>query len=142
MHATLVRRRGDGPLRSPRSPDLSLTAPMGSRATITPSVRAASPELARRQGRWIATLEPWLGLGYSAAGLGRFLARAARAGQVLVIDGHTARARPAGVMVLQPNVLLGSFVSLLAVRPDVARQGLGRALLAAAEARTFSDRRW
>jgi ribosomal protein S18 acetylase RimI-like enzyme len=34
--------------------------------------------------------------------------------------------------VLQPEVLLGRFISLLAVRPEAAGQGVGRALVEAA----------
>jgi ribosomal protein S18 acetylase RimI-like enzyme len=107
---------------------------------VTLAVRRASAPLARAQGRWIAAIEPWRGLGYSGAGLGRFLARAAGASQAWV--AISARRRPLGVMVLQPGVLLGSFVALLAVRPEAAGQGVGRALVAEAESEAFAARRW
>jgi len=45
------------------------------------------------------------------------------------------------VVAMQEGVLLGNFVSLLAVRAEAARQGIGRALMAAVEART-PPRRW
>jgi ribosomal protein S18 acetylase RimI-like enzyme len=112
---------------------------------VTATIRVPSPERAVRQGRWIAEMQPWLGMGFSAAALGRFLGRAARAGEMLVAetDAGTGARRPiAGVLVLQPNVLLGSFVALLAVRPRAAGRGLGSLLVAEAEARTFAARRW
>jgi ribosomal protein S18 acetylase RimI-like enzyme len=115
--------------------------------TGTATIRAPSPERAARQGRWIAEIEPWQGMGFSAAALGRFLGRAARAGEVLVAEadtgaGTSARRAITGVLVLQPNVLLGSFVALLAVRPRAAGRGVGSLLVAEAEARTFAARRW
>ena len=108
----------------------------GRAAIVIGPAKAAA---ARRQAPWIAKLEPWRDLGYEAAALGRFLGRAATAGQVLVAR-HDARTQPLGVLVLQPGVLLGDFVSLLAVRPEAAGRGIGRALMAHAEA--FMDRRW
>lgn len=101
----------------------------------------SSVAVAGRQGGWIAALDPWRGLGYSGVGLGRFLRGAAAAGQLLsaTLDG---RPQPAGVLVLQPGVLLGNFVALLAVRPEAAGRGVGRALMARAEASTAVDRRW
>ena len=107
----------------------------------TTSVRAASPALAAAQGRWVAAMEPWKGLDYSAAGLGRFLRATARSGHVLVAAGGS-RGRVAGVLAMTPGFLLGSFISLLAVRPESAGQGVGRALIAQAEADTFAKRRW
>src|SRR6185369_14188754 len=106
------------------------------------TVRRASPALAGRQGRWLAAMEPWRGMGYGAAGLGRFLARSARARQAWVASAGGPRAPALGVMVLQPGVLLGGFVALLAVRPEAAGRGIGRALMAKAEAETFAERRW
>jgi ribosomal protein S18 acetylase RimI-like enzyme len=104
-------------------------------------VRPASVAVAGRQGSWIASIEPWLSLGYGVKALSIFLRRAAAGGQVLVASAPSAR-KPLGVLVLQPGVLLGDFVALLAVRPDVAGQGIGRALMAHAESRTFVARRW
>ena len=86
-------------------------------------------------------MEPWRGLGFAAKVLSTFLRREAHAKQVWV----AVQGRPTavvGVIVLQPGVLLGRFVALLAVRPDVAGNGIGRALMTAAEHRTFGDRRW
>jgi ribosomal protein S18 acetylase RimI-like enzyme len=104
-------------------------------------IRSASVALAGRQGAWIAGIEPWRSLGYSGADLSRFLRRAATARQVWVAAA-TRSGSPLGVLVLQPGVLLGDFVALLAVRPEAAGQGIGRALIAHAESRTFVDRRW
>jgi len=107
-------------------------------------IRAATAALAGRQGLWVAAMEPWKSLGYDGRGLSRFLRRVAVGGGVLVaLDAASPgrRARVAGVLALQEGVLLGNFVSLLAIRPEAAGRGLGRALMAAAEART-SPRRW
>ena len=86
-------------------------------------------------------MEPWMSLGYSDKTLSGFLRRAAAGGQVLFARAPGAR-RPLGVLVLQPGVLLGDFVALLAVRPDVAGQGVGRVLMEHADSRTFGVRRW
>jgi ribosomal protein S18 acetylase RimI-like enzyme len=99
-------------------------------------VRKADPALARRQARWIAAIDPWRSLGYQAAALGRWLARSARAGQVQVAGEGEA------VIVVQPDVLLGSFIALLAVRPEAAGQGLGRALVEHVARQTWKRRRW
>jgi ribosomal protein S18 acetylase RimI-like enzyme len=104
-------------------------------------IRRASATTAARQGEWIAAIEPWRGLGYRRDKLGGFLRRAARAGQVWVASPG-ARGRPSGVLVLQPGVLLGNFVALLAVRPDAAGKGIGRALVSRAESETFDKSRW
>jgi ribosomal protein S18 acetylase RimI-like enzyme len=101
-------------------------------------IRKASPAQARRQADWIAGIEPWRGLGYRAPALARWLARVARRGWVRVaVEGDVVIA----VMVLQPEFLLGSYISLLAVRPDAQGRGAGRALVAAA-ARLERGRRW
>jgi ribosomal protein S18 acetylase RimI-like enzyme len=101
--------------------------------------RKAEPAAARRQASWIVTLEPWRSLGYQAAPLGRWLARSARAGRVTV----AVEARAAvGIVVVQPEVLLGDFIALLAVRPEAAGQGIGRALVETVARRTFARRPW
>jgi ribosomal protein S18 acetylase RimI-like enzyme len=104
-------------------------------------VRRAPATTAARQGDWIAAIEPWRGLGYRADALGRYLRRAGRAGQVWIATPG-ARGRPLGILVLQPGVLLGNFVALLAVRPEVARTGIGGALMSRAESETFGKSRW
>lgn len=43
---------------------------------------------------------------------------------------------------MQPGVLLGDFIALLAVRSEEAGRGVGRALMEWAAAKTFVDRRW
>ncbi len=81
---------------------------------------------ARRQAGWIAALEPWHSLGYRADALARWLGRMGRMGRVLVaVRGKEVQ----GIAVVQPEVLLGQFISLLAVRPEAAGQGMGRALV-------------
>jgi ribosomal protein S18 acetylase RimI-like enzyme len=115
------------------------------------AVSEASPALAGRQGAWIARMEPWVSLGYGAAGLSRFLRRSALAGGVWVArDGHRRDGGPSrdrggpvlGVLSLQEGVLLGNFVALLAVRPEEGGRGIGRALMAHVEAKTARKRRW
>lgn len=105
------------------------------------AIRPASAAVAGRQGTWIAAMEPWRGLGYNGAGLGRFLRRAAGSGQVWVASARE-RGPVLGLSVLQPGVLLGNFVALLAVRPESAGIGIGRALMARVEAETFRGRGW
>jgi ribosomal protein S18 acetylase RimI-like enzyme len=84
-------------------------------------------------------MEPWRSLGYTAPGLGRWLRRVARRGWVRVAaEAGEVRA----VVVVQPDVLLGAFVSLLAVRSDQAGQGLGRRLVEDVARRVFRRQRW
>jgi GNAT superfamily N-acetyltransferase len=101
-------------------------------------VRRAEPAEARKQARWIVAIEPWRSLGYSEKGLGRWLGRCARDGRVWVGLGREVEA----IVVVQPDVLLGDFIALLAVRPEAAGGGRGRALVQSVEARTFRRRRW
>ena len=100
-----------------------------------------TPALARAQASWIAGIEPWRGLGYRADALGRYLGRKARARAVWIAQA-TARSAPLAIAVVDDGVLLGSFVALLAVRPEASGQGLGRALVDHLAARTFTARRW
>jgi ribosomal protein S18 acetylase RimI-like enzyme len=104
-------------------------------------VGAASAALAAQQATWVARLEPWRSLGYRTDGLERFLRRTGAEKGVLVAR-QGSRGRVVGVLAMQEGVLLGNFVSLLAVRADAAGRGIGRALVAAAEARTAEARRW
>jgi ribosomal protein S18 acetylase RimI-like enzyme len=95
--------------------------------------------MAFRQAEWIVSMEPWLSLGYQRAGLARYLRRMARAKQVLVAeDGGNAL----GIIVYQPDFLLGRFIALLAVRSEAAGHGIGRALVLRIEQETFKTRRW
>ena len=104
-------------------------------------IAKASPALAAGQASWIADMEPWRGLGYRAPALRSYLRRTAGAGDVFVARQRVGGS-VLGVVVVQPGVLLGNFVSLLAVRPSAAGQGLGRSLMAYVESRTFETRRW
>src|SRR4051812_41594452 len=67
-------------------------------------VRPAEPALAQRQARWIVQIDPWRAMGYQAAPLGRWLSRSAKAKQVMVAGDP-----PSGLVVVQPDVLLGDF---------------------------------
>jgi ribosomal protein S18 acetylase RimI-like enzyme len=104
-------------------------------------IERAGAAAARAQARWIAAIEPWRGLGYRAAPLGRWLGRMAGEHQVWI-----ARARPRGpvqgIAVVQDGFLLGAFVALLAVPPAHAGRGVGRALMDHIEAEAFAHRRW
>ncbi len=104
-------------------------------------ISLATPAVARAQAAWIAAMEPWRGLGYSAAGLGRYLARKARARGVLVTRPGP-RAAPVAVAVVDDGVLLGGFIALLAVKADAAGQGVGAALVADVRRRVGRKRRW
>jgi ribosomal protein S18 acetylase RimI-like enzyme len=102
-------------------------------------IRTLEPALAARQSTWIVHLEPWRSLGYAGRPLGRYLRRMAGAGQVLAaVDGGAVL----GVVAWQPDFLLGRFVSLLAVRPEAAGRGVGRALMARVEKLAFARKRW
>ena len=69
----------------------------------------------------------------------RWLLRRARAGCVLAAVHQRAIL---GIMVFQPDFLLGTFIALLAVRPQAAGQGVGRALVEQVARATFAHRRW
>ncbi|HEY0706607.1 MAG TPA: N-acetyltransferase [Polyangia bacterium] len=95
-------------------------------------VRFLSPTEAGRQATWLVAEEPWRGLGYREAPLGRWLARKARGKQVrAAIEARGI----VGLLVVQPEVLLGDFIALLAVKPAAAGRGIGRALIDDALAR-------
>ena len=102
-------------------------------------IRRPESSLAAGQSEWIVAMEPWRSLGYSGANLGRYLRRMARAKQVLVAED---KGSVLGLLVYQPNFLLGNFIALLAVRAEAAGQGIGRALVDRIEAQTFKTRRW
>lgn len=101
----------------------------------------ATPALARAQSTWIVEIEPWAGLGYEAAPLGRYLGRMAREREVWIARDGRART-PLGLVVVQDGFLLGSFVSLLAVRPDAAGHGVGRGLMEHVAAKALARRPW
>ncbi len=106
-------------------------------------IARATPAQANAQARWIVSLEPWLGLGYRAAPLGRWLARAARARGVWVARGARAGTVD-GIIVIETPFLLGGFIALLAVRPEAAGRGIGRALVGEARRQVFTvaEKRW
>jgi ribosomal protein S18 acetylase RimI-like enzyme len=106
----------------------------------TTKIVRASAAIARQQAVWIAGIEPWKGLDYRAAPLGRWLARSARAGDVWI--ARAAGQEPAGIIVATDGFLLGGFIALLAVRPDASGQGLGQRLVAQVASRAFAKRRW
>lgn len=102
-------------------------------------IRRATRAEARFAAQWIAKLHPWSALGYSVAGLGRWLARRATAQAVMVA---VERDEVVGVVVVDPAVLLGSFISLLAVLPAAQGRGIGKALVERVATQTFRKRRW
>jgi ribosomal protein S18 acetylase RimI-like enzyme len=116
---------------------------MRARAAAVRIVRA-SPALARAQAAWIVGIEPWLGLGYRAQPLGRWLARAAGARGVWVVRGAGAAAVAQGIIVVEMPFLLGGFIALLAVRPEAAGRGIGRALVGEAREQVLvvAGKRW
>jgi ribosomal protein S18 acetylase RimI-like enzyme len=106
------------------------------------NITRATPAIARAQSTWIVDIEPWRGLGYSAAPLGKYLGRMAKEREVWLARGDERGAAPLGLVVVQDGFLLGGFVSLLAVRPEAAGQGVGRTLMEHVAARVFSKRPW
>jgi len=115
---------------------------MSARAATAVRIGRASPALARAQAAWIVGIEPWLGLGYRAEALGRWLARAARARGVWVVRAGAGDVQ--GIIVVEMPFLLGGFIALLAVRPEAAGRGLGRALVAEIRRQVFTvaNKRW
>jgi ribosomal protein S18 acetylase RimI-like enzyme len=106
------------------------------------NITRATPAVARTQSGWIVGIEPWRGLGYSAAPLGRYLGRMAKEREVWLARGAERGAPPLGLVVVQDGFLLGAFISLLAVRPESAGQGVGRGLIEHVAARVFARRPW
>ena len=98
--------------------------------------------------RWPAPRRP--GSRPSSPGAGSATARTRSAGTWPARPGRgavwiaraTPRGAPLAIAVVDDGVLLGSFVALLAVRPEASGQGLGRALVDHVAARTFATRRW
>jgi ribosomal protein S18 acetylase RimI-like enzyme len=84
-------------------------------------------------------MEPWRSLGYQGKTLGRYLRRMGQTGRALVAE---EKGEVLGILVFQPDFLLGMFVALLAVRPEAAGRGIGRALMARTEKMAFSKKRW
>lgn len=101
-----------------------------------------TPLVAGRQAAWLVGQEPWRSLGYEATPLARWLARKARAGQVRCVTQASGGA-VTGLIVVQPDVLLGHFIALLAVIPAALGQGVGRALVEDAAVRARQTQaRW
>ena len=88
--APLPAAPADGPIPARHSPSPEPRRRRSDRQPGRAKIVRASPGRAR-QAAWIAGIEPWRGLGYRAAPLGRYLARLARTGDVWV-----ARARRPG----------------------------------------------
>jgi ribosomal protein S18 acetylase RimI-like enzyme len=75
--------------------------------------------------------------------LGAWLARMAGQKSVRVAAvGRGAASEVRGIAVVQPSVLLGDFIALIAVRPEHAGQGVGRLLVEDTAGRTYRRRRW
>lgn len=110
-----------------------------------PVIDPLSARAAAVQATWIVAMEPWRGMGYRQDALGRWLAAAAGRGWVRAARaGGPGRAGKAvlGLIVMQPDVLLGQFIALLAVKPEASGRGVGTALVSAAAAETAPKRRW
>jgi ribosomal protein S18 acetylase RimI-like enzyme len=84
-------------------------------------------------------MEPWRSLGYQGKTLGRYLRRMAQTGRALVAE---EKGEVFGILVFQPDFLLGMFVALLAVRPEAAGRGIGHTLMARTEKMAFPKKRW
>ena len=86
---------------------------------------------------WLADAEPWRTLGFRAEEwppyFAQLVADASREADVIEIDG-----RAAAVCIVRRRVLLGDYLELLAVAPDVRGRGVGAALLAHLERRSFA----
>jgi ribosomal protein S18 acetylase RimI-like enzyme len=105
----------------------------------------ATPAVARAQASWIAAIQPWRGLGYRAAPLGRYLARLAGhapPGGVWIARGPGRRGAVAGIVAATDGFLLGGFIGILAVRSEASGQGIGGALVDVVQGRVFETRRW
>ena len=103
-------------------------------------IARATPALARAQARVDRGHRALAGPRLSGAPLGRWLARAARARGVWVARGARGAAVD-GIIVVEMPFLLGGFIALLAVRPEAAGRGIGRALVAEARHQVFDCRR-
>lgn len=108
---------------------------------MTTKIVRASPAKARAQASWIAAMEPWRGLSYRPAALGRYLARTAREGEVWSAASGP-RGIPLGIVAVTDGFLLGGFISLLAVKPEASGQGIGRTLVDHVAGRVLAGRRW
>jgi ribosomal protein S18 acetylase RimI-like enzyme len=133
---------------------------------LTVRIVRCRPAEARAQRAWIVDMQPWRGLGYAAASLGRWLARSAERDAVWVARAPAAKPRAEkprgrgrrlgrrpgpgpgptvqGIVVVQTPFLLGSFIALVAVRPEAAGRGIGRALMDRVQRQVFlsAGRRW
>jgi ribosomal protein S18 acetylase RimI-like enzyme len=102
-------------------------------------IRRLEPARASRLAEWIVAIDPWRSLGYQAKPLGRYLRRMASERRLLSAE---EKGQVLGIIVFQTDFLLGYFIALLAVRPEAAGKGLGKALLANVEKSAFKKRRW
>jgi len=76
--------------------------------------------------RALASLDPWLTLGYQAGGLRRYLAKpdSSLSRYAIVIDEQAA-----GVVCVRHPWLKGSLLELIAILPPYQRKGLGREVM-------------
>jgi [ribosomal protein S18]-alanine N-acetyltransferase len=102
-------------------------------------IQRVDQSVARQQASWIVRMEPWRSLGYTRPRLAAWLAQQASERRVFAA---TRSGRVLGLVVAQPDFLLGTFIALLVVRPDSAGQGIGRALVEDVTRRTARRRRW
>jgi diamine N-acetyltransferase len=85
-----------------------------------------NPDCAVLFGAYLAGIDPWLRLGYSPAGLARYLSANAQGRQALaVLDGET----PSACFTVRPGWLRGPLLELLAVLPQHQGKGLGKEII-------------
>ena len=103
----------------------------GARTTIRPY----QPDDRDAVVRMLCDSTPWKQLGYTGSDWRKFFAASppGRDSFVIESDGIVA-----GVALLRPNVLLGDYLELLAIAPEVQGHGLGAQLLGYLEELVFA----
>ena len=109
---------------------------MPRRAEVTPAaIRRLEPRDVRPLTVLLASSEPWLTLGYTAADWRRLLGGPLANRDAWVID---ANGRAHGVAIVRRGFLAGDYLELLAVDASARGRGFGARLLAHCEADVFA----